>query len=418
MKTLRLLPVAMLLASIGASAEMQWGGYAQTLHGGGTATSSQRESSWLAAQERLQLSLSHEQGGITALARPQVTHQDADDSMEWSFRELTLAGRAGPLDWRVGRQIFTWGVTDFWPVLDVINPYDYSIFRNFQPDDFKRPVTAAQLVAYAEGWELEAILMPVHEGFRLADTADDPWLFQGMRQLMEAGIPLESPPVPRTLSNAEGGMRLGHPVGDWSLNGYFLYGRDRIGQPRMFFDKATGMPLRVEMQYPRQNIAGFSAQGALGAELLRFEAAYYHTSDASGEDPFVRNRQVKTTVGWERFLPGDLNAHLQYIVETRLNQSAYEDHWAPGERVRPRLDHMLTLKLYGEYGGGRWRPYLFTFYRPQDDEVMANPQLGYWPADGFEAALGAVLFEGWRPDTLVGQFDANDYVYLKTTYFF
>lgn len=421
MKAYKRLLVFFLLATLARqlyAAEVEWHGFAQTIHGAGVSGQGEQEGQWLIQQEKLQLDISAEAGPVRLSAKPEIIHDDEENAIEWDLREFQLSGRAGDLDWRAGRLIFTWGITDFWPVLDIINPYDYSIFRNFQPEDQKVAVTALDLTYYLGDWEIELIGLPAHESFKLAESPDDPWLFYGPRQMAETGIPLAVEKPASDLSNAEGALRVRRPIGDWSLAGYYFYGRDRMGFPTMQFDPTNGMPIGAVMAFHRQQVFGLSAQGSVGPDLIRLETAYYKTPDKEGDDPSVRNDMAKATIGWERYLFLDINAHLQYIVEWRVQQDEYEAALGPNGSPEEEFDHKLTLKLQASWLNDQLQPYVFAFYRPQDDEFMVNPQIAWLPSDGLEIALGGIWFESTRKDTLVGQFDANDYVYGRFTYFF
>ena len=101
-------------------------------------------------------------------------------------------------DIRAGKQIISWGVADGLRVTDLISPMDYTEFLAQDYDDIRVPVGALRVRYLHDAWNLEAVVVPMTEFFRLPTDSVNPWSV--------GQLPPEVRPDP-SLKNMEYGAR-------------------------------------------------------------------------------------------------------------------------------------------------------------------------------------------------------------------
>jgi len=120
-------------------------------------------------------------------------------------------------------------------------------------------------------------------------------------------------------------------------------------------DASSPLPDTLVFQptYKPIQVVGVDGQYILGPVLLLGEAGYFHTSDASGSDPFVKNRNVKGALGFEWEAPFDLSiqamASYTYLIgyDRTAEWNARKNPGQPDPYVP--LKHQSTLMARIKY---------------------------------------------------------------------
>jgi hypothetical protein len=351
-----------------------------------------------------QLELLHEQrfgSRFNTTVRLDAVHDDAVRARDVDVREAFFDWAATPaLDLKAGRQVITWGVSDYLYVNDIF-PKNYdSFFTGGSFDRMKEPVDALKALARTGSVDVEVVLarskadtLPAAERFTATAATsgaleDD----NGRRPDLAAKVAAQ--------------------WAGWDVAAHAARFRSR--EPRL---SMTGAGLRFDQ--PRTDHLGVSATGNLAAGLGWVEAAVRRVS--TGQPGTVVDRQflgsaARMIAGYSREVGPDLTASAQLQVEGTTDRGRYAASLAPGVRPLRRLTSIVHLRALGRWRNQTLGAGLQAFLGSEGDSHF-NPFLAWSPADGWSLEGGANLFRG-QPDTRYGAFRDDSNVYVLGRYSF
>lgn len=304
-----------------------------------------------------------------------------DGEARGELREAFVTFASGPLEIRAGRQIFAWGRADGINPTDNLTGQDLTLLA---PDDSDRRLGAAAVRATHtfRDVSLTAIWLPEFRPHR---------------------IPL--PPIvgDATASGSEWrpeqfALRVeqtGRAI-DWSASAF--NGRDLSPDLGL---RAS----RLVLTHHKVRVLGADAAGTRGRFGLRAEAAYVHTEDEQGREPFIKNRFLSVVAGADRTFREHLNVNVQYLyrfvtdfhrpasAESQLENAVASQQAALSGQTR-RHSHGASARvsykwlhdtLEGELGAaGYARPWGMTL----------RPKVSYAVSDRMKLLMGGELYRG------------------------
>ncbi len=370
-------------------------------------------SDFLLAEERLRLDIYAWSEYIEASARIKgdFFHDAITGEFEIDLREAYVDYTEGAFDFRLGRQIATWGVGDLLFINDVF-PKDWVSFFSGRLLEYLKIGTdgfRVQFSSRAVNTELLIIpffqpdIVPSSRNFFIYDPFEDV-------QSREETKP------EATYNNTELALRLYGKIMNFDISIYAYNGF--WGTPSMRPDD-FGAPTRAISFYPELAVFGLSAQGSSLDGILSFETGYYYSGeDKNGVDPTIPNSEARFLLGYQRQFWEDFTAGIQYYGEIMGDYTAYKMSLPVGFPSRKEYRDTATLRLERLLKHQIWRLSLFTFYSPADNDYLIQPQTSYKLSDNFNVALGANIFGGEKNSTFLTQFDKNDNVYLSVRFDF
>ena len=368
---------------------------------------------FLLGEERLQLQLSGSApaGGAGYFTNTDFLRDEANNQSVVEVREAYLTYAKGPLDFRAGRQIHTWGVGDLIFINDLF-PKNYAALFSGRPMEYlKTGAGSLKTSVYSDKVSLDIVATPVFEPDQFP-TSQSFFLFDPFSQVTNR---VEARPR-HDLGNAELAARLYRPVLGFDAALYAYRGFFRA--PSMEPDSITA-PTQLTIIYPRLSVYGASLQGNALGGVMSFEAGFYDSrQDRAGTDPLIPNSQTRFLAGYQRSLWTDFTAGLQYYGEYMDNYNRYTASVPAGLPKQDRLRQLLTLRLTQFLKYQTWKLSLFTFWSPTDKDFYLIPEAAWRVTDGFTATVGANVFGGASDNTFLGQLDKNDNLYLSMRYEF
>lgn len=368
---------------------------------------------FLLAEERLRLDISTWSESIEASARVKAdfVHDAVAGKFSIDLREAYVDYSAGDFDFRLGRQIVTWGVGDLLFINDVF-PKDWVSFFSGRPLEYLKIGVDGFRTRYSSNIvNVELFVIPFFEPDTLP-TADRFFLFDPF-----ATVPARDRKKPATTyGNTELALRLYRKISDVDISVYAYRGfwRTPGRRPDSFVS-----PTRVTAFYPKLSVYGMSAQGSAFSGVLSFEAGYYDSrSDENGDDPTIPNSLARFLVGYQRQLRPDTGLGVQYYTEIMQDHSAYRNSLPSGLPAQQGYRDVVTLRLDQLLGHQTWKLSMMSFYSPADNDYLLQPQVSYKFSDNLAATLGANVFGGQRNWTSFGQFEKDDNVYLSIRFDF
>ncbi|NLT22394.1 MAG: hypothetical protein GXX82_05045 [Syntrophorhabdus sp.] len=325
-------------------------------------------------------------------------------------RELWLFSRpAGFLDIKVGRQVLTWGTGDL-VFLNDLFPKDWrSFFIGRDAEYLKAPSDAVKLGFFTDTANLDLVYTPRFDPDRFITGEYVSYWNGQLGRLGGRDAIVHARQPDRWFDDDEIALRLyGNVKGyELALYGYRGYWKTPEGQT------PSGTPV-----FPRLNACGFSVRGRTGPGIANIEIAYYRSvDDPRGEDPLVRNSEVRYLAGYAQEIGPDLNGSLQYYVEQMLDWGDYE-RGLTGAEGKDRLRHVITLQLTQLAMDQNLRLSLSAYYSPSDRDAYVRPNIHYMYTDNIRLELGANIFFGEDPATFFAQFEKNTNIYAALRYSF
>lgn len=414
------LGLVILLLPLGAvfGSEVLFDGFLQTLHGARLDEDNPTATEMTASETRLQMRLEHFGDIGEFFGRLDFLYDGADSGVyEWELREGFFMFRVGNnFDFKVGRQILTWGTGDLIFINDVFAK-DYRSFFVGRDDQYlKSPQNALRADYYFGPASLSLVWSPRFEPNRLP-TGQRLSYFNG-EEIVGEGFSFQ-PTIPEPkFENGEFAVRTSRTLGSFNVSLYFYKGfyKNPVGVTMMIIDS---IPSPVPI-FPKLNLYGTSVRGALFGGIVWLEGGYWDSrEDQSGDNPLMLNSQMTGLIGYERQVAANLTVNAQWQVEYMLDHDAYQaQNRASGLFVRDEYRHLLTTRVTKLLVDELLTLSGFTFYSPTDEDVYVRFSAAYKLSDEINLTVGGNIFDGNHQATEFGQLRMNDNIYLKAAYGF
>ena len=269
---------------------------------------------FMLAEERLRLDVTAWSNSVDATAevRADFFHDAVTGQFEVDVREAYLDYIAGNFDFRIGRQIATWGVGDLLFVNDVF-PKNWVSFFSGRPLEYLRTgVDGLRTRFSSSALNVEVLVSPFFtpDNFPTAER----FIFSGP----SATITLRDRQKPEVTSgNTELALRLYRRVGNFDVSFYAYRGFSRT--PGILPDPSS--PERGTRVYPHLSGYGASVQRNSLGGVLSLEAGYYDPSESDTHDVLgVPESQKRFLVGYQKEIQRDFNLGVQYLAESGAHQ--------------------------------------------------------------------------------------------------
>ena len=412
MVTLTLLVMAMASAQDG---NVEAHGFVVT-HGAGrlrdTGSDGAPTGDFLIREDRFRLDLEGWSEDIDAeiKVKAEVVHDALARRFDVDLREMYVDYATGDFDFRLGRQVITWGVGDLIFVSDVW-PKDWvSFFAGRPMDYFKVGVEALRARLWSDVANIEVVAATPFE----PDTLPDASSFGVATPF--AGVESLRVDMPRAgYGNVELGVKLSRKAFGVDIAAHAY--RGFWGTPSAHTGPAIP-PTSVTMFYPALSVYTLTAQTNAVGGVVSAEAGLYDSrDDRDGDDPATPNSQIRGLVGYDRPLWSDARVGAQYYVELMGDYGAYEQAAPTGHPSESEYRDMVTLRLEQMLRRQTLRLSLFAFYSPADSDYLLQPTAEYKLSDELRVVVGANLFGG-DAHTMLGRFDRSDNVHVTARFDF
>ncbi|HKK21736.1 MAG TPA: hypothetical protein VJ983_09705 [candidate division Zixibacteria bacterium] len=406
----------LLLAAVPSRAEVRFDGFVQGLFGGRLDQHNPTSTEETASETRLQLRMEDFGDRSEFFGRLDFLYDGTQDTnqYDWELREAYLKFRLGSnFDFKVGRQILTWGTGDLIFINDVFAK-DYRSFFIGRDDQYlKAPQNAIRteyynsLGAFSVVWSPRFTPNRLPTGRRLSYynpmSGEIVGTGTGPQYYFEPAIP------PARFKNSELATRFQHQFGAFSFSAYFYRG---------FYKNPTGFdPNSMSPFFPRLNVYGTSLRGATMGGIVWLEGGYFDSrQDQAGDNPYVPNSSATGMVGFERQVATDLTVNGQWQVDYMTNYDKFKAQQPPGAYVRDEVKHLLTSRVTKQLNMETITLSGFVFYSPSDEDAYVRFSGEYKYTDNLTFMLGGNIFDGKHHSTDFGQFSLNDNIFVKLTY--
>jgi len=399
------------LPGITSAGETYLSGFLQGLYGGGLDNNNPTSSDLTAAETRLQIRLESYSDAAEFFGRLDYVYDDYyQPSNELELREGFAKFRIGNLDFKVGRQIITWGTGDLIFINDLFAK-DYQSFFSGRDDQYlKAPHNAVRASLYTGLGTFTAVYTPRFTPNRIP-TGERLSYFNPMAGGIVGGESnyFEGRMPEAEFENGEFAGRFSRYFGSLDMAVYFYRG---------FYKNPTAMDMTaMEAYYPGLNVYGASLRLPLLGGIAWLEGGFYDSrDDQDGDNPSIPNSSVRSMVGFERQLATNLTANIQYQNEIMLDHDKYIANLLLGSIETDEIYHLITSRIMKLLFMETMTLSGFVFYSPSEEDYYGRFSAAYKYTDALTLTIGANIFGGKDEYTDFGAFQKNDNIFMKVTY--
>ena len=406
--------VFVMMVSTGMAGETYITGFMQGLYGGGLDENNPTDAEMTASEARLQLRLESFSDAAEVFGRLDFVYDDYyQPNYDWELREGYVKFRLGSkLDFKVGRQIITWGTGDLIFINDLFAK-DYRSFFSGRDDQYlKAPHNALRGAYYSPIGTFSLIYTPRFTPNRIP-TGERLSYFNPMAGTIVGGEDyyFEGRMPEAKFKNSEIAARYSRYFGTIDAALYFYRG---------FYKNPVGLDM-VEMAayYPRLYVYGASVRLPILGGIAWLESGYYDSrDDTDGDNRLIPNSAVSSMVGFERQINSNLTANMQYQNEYMIDHDIYSANLPEGSTEADEMYHLVTTRLTQLLWMETVTVSAFGFYSPSEEDFYGRFSVSYKYTDALTLTAGANVFDGNDEWTDFGAFQKNDNAYVKMTYGF
>jgi hypothetical protein len=315
------------------------------------------------------------------------------------------------LDVKIGRQTLTWGTGDLLFINDLF-PKDWESFFIGRDDAYlKAPSDVVKLSFFFDLLDMDLVYAPRHNPSAYIDGKRISYWNPMLDRLAGRDAPLEDLDREDWFDDGTFSVRLSKNLSGVEASVYGYNG---------FWNTPEGFDIvKMKAIYPRLEVYGASLRSPLWGGIINAEAGYYNSlDDRNGNDPLIRNSEMRLLIGYERELARELTGGVQYYLERMSDYTAYERGTTPGQPQRDELRQVLTLRLNKLLMNQNLKLSFFGYYSPTDEDAFLRPKVLYKLTDQWALEAGANLFLGKYNHTFFGQFQdtTNAYAGVRWNY--
>lgn len=405
------LTLLIVMTSVISADDLYLSGFLQGLYGGQLDNDNPTSSELIAQETRLQVKLESYSDRAEFFGRLDFVYDGYNDSeYEWELREGYLKFKLGNnFDFKIGRQILTWGTGDLIFINDLFAK-DYQSFFIGRDDQYlKAPQDAIRGAYYSPIGTFSIVYTPrftpnrIPTGLRLSYYNPLADMIVGGEDFYFEGRQPEA-----LFKNGEFAGRFSRYFGsaDFALYGY-----------KGFYKNPEGMDMNsMEAFYPRLHVYGLSMRLPLMNGIAWMEAGYYDSrEDQRGLNPYIPNSSTTALIGFERQIASNLTVNLQYQGEMMMAYDNFVKSMG-GITETDEIYHLVTSRITKMLQMETIILSGFVFYSPSEEDLYGRLSASYKYSDALTFTLGGNVFYGSDDFTDFGRFQKNDNLYFKVTY--
>lgn len=332
-----------------------------------------------------------------------VAEHRAESSLREGYADLYF----GNYSLRLGKQQVTWGESDYFRTLDVINALDLRDFLLPYVDDFqaaRNTLNMANLIHQGEQWESQLLYIPDFQKDQLAANSADfasPQL-AALKQQVTA-VQVQQPQA--DIDDAAWGLR-SKGTFDWGELGVYGYS-GWSSEAQLALSGST-----LQMNYQRRQFVGVSLSRPSGAWVVRSDLAYRLkerlTAQLSSGLAYTQHDVAEWLVGAD-YSDGPFNLSLQLHHRQILQHKP--------QVLEDRHSNSFSIYIACDYMGDRLQLSNLLLGELDDYNALNETRLSYRFTDQLSADIGFDWFTG-KGDKLYGQFKNQSRLFSSLQYFF
>jgi hypothetical protein len=346
---------------------------------------------------------------LTVSIKGDLLYDDYLDEVELETRDFNVSFSAGEsVDFKIGRQILTWGTGDLLFVNDLFPKSWVSFFSGRDDEYLKAPSDAIRATWYTGRINLDAVWTPEFQPDDYLTGERFSFFSPLAGTVISPRPPLAAREPDDGIEDGEFALRLFKTVGSTEYAAYIYRG---------FFKRPLGLNENLDLTFPRMAVIGGSMRRPLGRGLINAETAYFSSrDDRSGINPLVPNDQLRVLAGYEFEARARLNVAFQVYIERAMDYRALIENSPTPQFEAERTRHVITNRLTYRDERDKLTLSLFSYYSGSDRDYYLRPVISFRQGDNWTYTGGANLFGGERAYTFFGQLEDNSNIYFRVRF--
>ena len=341
---------------------------------------------------------------------------------ETSFREAYVDLFFSNVEFRLGKQQVVWGKADGVFINDIVCPLDMSMFLLQDFDNIRMGLPMAKANLYLGNWMLEGLWIPKFEPWQFAEAGSD-WEFtlsvppDTVWDLIPNVIHLNDEELPEnSLENSEFGLKLSTFLLGADISLLYLDGYADHPSIQVVDTTITGSPIPTQIDtylsptYYRSPMYGLNFSRPVFTTVIRGELGYFGNRRFSNV-----NMQTVTSDYFSGMMGLDFTGPLGSSISFQAIHRQIMDY--KSGMVDDKTEQMATATISGSFLRETVIASVLGLADVNEDAGLGRLDISYAWSDALRISLGGFLLWG-NEDTLFGQFDVNDNIYLKIKYSF
>jgi hypothetical protein len=341
---------------------------------------------------------------------------------ETSLREAYVDLFFSNVEFRLGKQQVVWGKADGVFINDIVCPLDMSMFLLQDFDNIRMGLPMAKANLYLGNWMLEGLWIPKFEPWQFAEAGSD-WEFtlsvppDTVWDLIPNVIHLNDEELPEnSLENSEFGLKLSTFLLGADISLLYLDGYADHPSIQVVDTTITGSPIPTQIDtylsptYYRSPMYGLNFSRPVFTTVIRGELGYFADRRFSNV-----NMQNFTSDYFSGMMGLDFTGPLGSSISFQAIHRQIMDY--KSGMVDDKTEQMATATISGSFLRETVIASVLGLADVNEDAGLGRLDISYAWSDALRISLGGFLLWG-NEDTLFGQFDVNDNIYLKIKYSF
>ncbi len=315
------------------------------------------------------------------------------------------------LDMKIGRQILTWGTGDMIFLNDLF-PKDWNSFFIGRDEEYlKAPSDALKSSLFLKFINVDFIYAPRFDPDRFVDGRRISYWSSSLNKRVGRDHPVRVILPNDWFDDDEIFMRFFKNISGKEFALYFYHG---------FWKSPAGIdPSTSFYVFPRLEVYGFSIRGNILGGVGWLESSYYNSlDDRTGDNPFIKNSEVRFLVGFEKEIAKDFTGTFQYYLEHMMDYKSYKKTLPKNSYTADKDRHLITIRLTKLLMQQNLKLSFFGYFCVSDGDLYLRPSMSYKITDSWTFYIGTNIFWGKDPYTFFGQFERNSNVYIGLRYSF
>ncbi len=326
------------------------------------------------------------------------------------------------VEFRLGKQQVVWGKADGVFINDIVCPLDMSMFLLQDFDNIRMGLPMAKANLYLGNWMLEGLWIPKFEPWQFAEAGSD-WEFtlsvppDTVWDLIPNVIHLNDEELPEnSLENSEFGLKLSTFLLGADISLLYLDGYADHPSIQVVDTTITGSPIPTQIDtylsptYYRSPMYGLNFSRPVFTTVIRGELGYF------GDRRFSNvNMQTVTSDYFSGMMGIDFTGPWGSSISFQAIHRQIMDY--KSGMVDDKTEQMATATISGSFLRETVIASVLGLADVNEDAGLGRLDISYAWSDALRISLGGFLLWG-NEDTLFGQFDVNDNIYLKIKYSF
>jgi hypothetical protein len=238
------------------------------------AIQSKKPNDFMSSRTRLRTELDLKKGKTYMYTSFNATYNSIlPEQTKIELREAFLEYTTKNWNFKAGRQIVIWGISDGLRITDVVSPMDMTEFLARDYDDIRIPVNAMRVRYLAQNMRAEVIFIPVSSSFIVPYQPENPWSVFPSNTGTYFDVNMNNSPE-KTLNNSEYGGRLSFFLSgiDFSISALHTWNKMPVFKNKLSTNNDT---VFVDALHNRMDMLGADISMPIGQFVVRGEVAEY-----------------------------------------------------------------------------------------------------------------------------------------------